>query len=321
MACLYVDRKNASLRLDGAALLVNGSEGLLERIPLGMLDRIVMAAPGSVSTPALLAFAERGIGFTVLDGRSPDRSSSLAGIAGGNVRRRLRQAAEHLDEARRSAWARRIVLAKIRAQKRFLELHADDRADARHALRSAEGVLTRILAEVAAGDGAAASQCMGYEGGASAAYFRAFASLFAPALGFRGRNRRPPRDPVNAVLSLGYTLLHGVAVREIARSGLDPDIGFLHGTAYGRASLACDLVEPFRSLVDGAAYRMFRDRALRVEHFRMVGEGCLLGKAGRAVFYAGIDPVLERSARRLREVALAVVRGWSDGSEETVVLE
>ena len=64
--------------------------------------------------------------------------------------------------------------------------------------------------------------------GAAAAYFRALAAAFPPALGFEGRNRRPPRDPVNACLSLGYTLLHGDAVREAAVQGFDPMIGVLH---------------------------------------------------------------------------------------------
>ena len=98
------------------------------------------------------------------------------------------------------------------------------------------------------------------EGAAQAAYFRAYCSLFAEALAFNGRNRRPPRDPVNACLSLGYTLVHFEAARAAYAAGLDPFLGFFHEIAFGRESLACDLMEPVRPLVDAWLWEMFRSR-------------------------------------------------------------
>lgn len=91
--------------------------------------------------------------------------------------------------------------------------------------------------------------------------------MLPPALGFTGRNRRPPRDPANACLSLGYTLLHAEAVTAAQAAGLDPLLGFYHRPAFGRESLASDLIEPLRAEVDAWVAALFRDRALREDHF------------------------------------------------------
>jgi CRISPR-associated protein Cas1 len=106
------------------------------------------------------------------------------------------------------------------------------------------------------------------------------------ALHFTGRNRRPPRDPVNACLSLGYTLLHMQAVHACAVAGLDPLLGFYHRPAFGRESLACDLIEPLRPAADLWVWNLLRTRTLREDHFTLDKGACLLGKAGRAIFYA-----------------------------------
>ena len=150
--------------------------------------------------------------------------------------------------------------------------------------------------------------------GAAAAYFRALAAAFPPALGFEGRNRRPPRDPVNACLSLGYTLLHGDAVREAAVQGFDPMIGVLHEIAPGRESLACDMVEPLRALVDRFVVELFRGDHLRADGFSRKGAGCLLGKAARKTFFTRweeeVAPLTRRLLTRgLRDLGEAVMAG------------
>lgn len=103
----------------------------------------------------------------------------------------------------------------------------------------------------------------GLEGGASATYFQAYTKLFPESLRFKKRNRRPPEDPVNAMLSLCYTLLHYEIVREIEVIGLDPTIGFYHQFDYGRESLACDLVELYRIDVDRFVWELFREEDIR----------------------------------------------------------
>jgi CRISPR-associated protein Cas1 len=104
-------------------------------------------------------------------------------------------------------------------------------------------------------------------------------------------------------LSLGYTLLHHIAVREVQIVGLDPLLGFLHVPERGRESLACDLVEPLRPHVEEWVWRALAERRLRGEHFTFEkGGACLLGKAGRQAFYDGFEPLAAALRRLLRRM-------------------
>jgi CRISPR-associated protein Cas1 len=134
------------------------------------------------------------------------------------------------------------------------------------------------LSAAAASASAAAShpELLGCEGSGAAAHFRAFALMNRSGFPFETRRMHPPPDPVNALLSLGYTMatneLRGVAEAH----GLEPHIGFLHQIDYGRPSLALDLVEPFRpALVDRLTLRLINERILKLEDFgqRVSGAG------------------------------------------------
>ncbi len=111
------------------------------------------------------------------------------------------------------------------------------------ARRSLDDALLRVLrAQGTAG-------LLAAEGYASGVYFSAFRALFGERFGFSGRQRRPPRDLVNALLSFGYTLLTQLGVHAVQAAGLDPHIGYLHSVHYGRPALALDLIEEFRPVV------------------------------------------------------------------------
>ena len=126
---------------------------------------------------------------------------------------------------------------------------------------------------------------MGFEGAAAAAWYGWLALHLPPAWGFAGRNRRPPRDPVNALLSLGYTLLGGEMFGAVQAAGLDPALGFLHGVVPGRESLVLDLIEPLRPGVDAVVLGLL-DRVLTPRQFTAHPEhGCRLNKEGRGLFY------------------------------------
>lgn len=315
MPTLYLDRKHLSLHLEGGAIAVHGEGGIEKRIPLGLVDRMVVSASCSLTTSLILALASRGAALVVLDPRDASRAAILAAPPGPDAARRLVQARRFSSEEWRREWSRRLVLSKVRGQIRLLAQASADRPDARYELKGALATLWRIRTSLQTEREAGIDRMRGMEGAASAAYFSGFTRLFAPALRFEGRNRRPPRDPVNAVLSLAYTLLHAAAVREIRGTGLDPYLGYYHEPEHGRESLACDLIEPLRPLADGFAWRLFRERKLRREHFQESGKACLLGKAGRATFYAAFEAPLERCARTLRRLARATVRSLGDAPE------
>jgi len=133
---------------------------------------------------------------------------------------------------------------------------------------------------------------LGIEGSAARIYFEHFAGMLKvddeaerPAVDFNGRNRRPPRDPVNALLSLGYSLLTRDLTVVCHIVGFDPFMGFYHQPRFGRPALALDLMEGFRPLVvDSAVLTAINARMVKPEDFVRVGDAVALSPSGRKGF-------------------------------------
>jgi CRISPR-associated protein Cas1 len=152
------------------------------------------------------------------------------------------------------------------------------------------------------------NQLRGMEGGAAALYFAAFRQLFPASLAFTRRLRRPPPDPVNVCLSLGYTLLLYEAVSVCRQVGIDPLLGFYHEPAFGRESLACDLIEPLRPRLDALVWQLFREKVMRGEYFSKEQGRCQMNKSGRKHFYAMYEQFAHPLRRLLRLQAYRLAR-------------
>jgi CRISPR-associated protein Cas1 len=136
------------------------------------------------------------------------------------------------------------------------------------------------------------TELLGIEGSAAALYFEQFESMLKQrddwTFDWRGRNRRPPRDPVNALLSLGYSMLAKELTGVIHAVGLDPFLGFMHQPRYGRPALALDLMEEFRPLIaDSVAISLINRTELGPENFIRSANGTFLNDRGRKVFWEG----------------------------------
>lgn len=299
MATLYIDRKDVELRYANGAIDVYQPAGRQGSIPLVGLDRVVLHGRVQLSTSVLGAFAKAGASVALLGGRRSRYVATCVGKPHNDVRRRLGQFDAYRDAGARTRWATELVAAKIRSQQRVLKRALAVRPDKRLTLfrgsQRLEAALARLLADH---QRLATSTLLGIEGSAAAAYYRAFTSLFAPTLEFVARRRRPPTDPVNACLSLGYTLLHFEAVAATHAAGLDPMLGLYHAPAYGRESFAADAVEPFRAHVDLWVWGLFRRRVFTERGFRREGDAVLLAKSARRRFYAHYSP-LGMALRRL----------------------
>jgi len=300
MGTLYLDHSGLELRRDGRSIAIYAEGKRARTVPMTLLARVVAHGDIRLSTGLLGALAEAGVGLVVLSKRHSRRTATLLGLPHADARIRLAQYRLWHDPALRGVWAARVVETKIAAQHRLLHRALAQRPDQRKPLCDAIAGLERARAHAAVAREIPA--LLGIEGAAAAAYFGGLGALFPDSLEFHGRNRRPPRDPVNACLSLGYTLLHFDAARAAHAAGLDPLIGFFHEPAYGRDSLAADLIEPLRPHVDGWARALFRERGLRSEHFVRDKGACLLDKRGRERFYAAYEP-LGRGLRRLLRLA------------------
>lgn len=310
MSTLYLDRGGTALRRDGRALAIYEDGRKRSTVPVALLERVVMAARVELDSGVLGFLADQGVAVLVLAGRHREQVAILTGAPHNEVTRRMAQYRLFADAPWRVRWSRRLVAHKLAAQERLLRTALRERPDRRYALTTAIAGLARLRARLGAevDPGLSLEQLRGVEGAGAAAYFAGLAAVFPEALAFTSRNRRPPRDPVNAVLSLGYTILHGDAVQACHQAGLDPLVGYLHDLDYGRASLAADLVEPFRPRVDRLAWDLFRKRALRPEYFEMSGDGCLLNKAGRAAFYPAYEQIARPLRRAFRRLTLRVAQ-------------
>lgn len=295
MGILYLDRKQVALRLEGARLRIEEPGERPRHLPLTVLERVVALGDVTVDTRLLARLGERGVDVLCLGGRRHRQVAFVTGPAHADARRRLAQYRLANDLALRLRWSMRLIRHKLRAQRNALQRILTTRGDCRLPLSRAIARLDNLIGRL--DDATDLDVVRGIEGSAARAHYQGLATALPPALGFGGRNRRPPRDPFNAVLSLSYTLLHGEAITACRVVGLDPLLGFFHEPAYGRESLACDLIEPLRPRVDGWAWELFADRILRAEHFRRDGQACLLGKEGRSGYFPAYE-VMVRPLRR-----------------------
>jgi CRISPR-associated protein Cas1 len=262
-----------------------------------------MRSSVTLQSGLLARLADGGIGVLVLGGWNGNKVASVQGSSHNDGARRIGQYRRYDDLEWRRLWSYRLVLAKLQAQSRLIQRAIVLRPDLRHPLTATRDRLKSARSRLREETGLSIDSLRGIEGAAAVAYFGGLAELMPESLGFRGRNRRPPRDPVNAALSLGYTLLHYEAVRACQVVGLDPVIGYFHELAFGRESLASDLIEPLRPRLDGWVWEQFRARNLTDAHFVREGDACLLGKAGRTHFFRAYEPFARPVRRMLRRFA------------------
>ncbi len=281
MATLYLSEPGTALQKDGERLVVTRDDQLVEAIPLVKVDQVVVMGRGvRVTTPALFALAGRGIDLVYLAGKSGRFVARLRGEDTGFARLRFQQALLVADVGRSLALAREFVRGKLHNQRVLVLRHAGGEPWGQSA---AEGIARMMERIDAAPD---VDVLRGLEGQGAAQYFGAYRRLLRQDLGFARRAYYPPPDPVNALLSFGYTLLLQRILGAVGIVGLDPYLGVFHVLDYGRPSLALDLEEEFRPIVvDSLVLDLVNHHAVTAADFATVKDGGVqLGDAGRGRF-------------------------------------
>lgn len=304
MGTLYIDRKDLHIRLDGSALAFYAGGAREGIVPINPLKRVIVVGNVTLETQVLHRLAEENISVVFLSGKRLRFCGMLHGRLHNNGLLRLRQYEKSMS-AFSTETANDLVKRKLVKQMELLCDVKDKRPDLGLKLAASITTLSCVLETLSRAQHDVVT-LVGYEGGASASFFSAYVTMFPDSLEFEKRNRRPPEDPVNAMLSLCYTMLHYEMVREIEVIGLDPTIGLYHQFEYGRESLACDLIEPYRPDVDRFVYELFRDRILTSRDFAEEDErpGCYLKKGSRKRFY----PLYEEWAKAMRPLWTEEVR-------------
>lgn len=249
---LYVTLQDAYLSKDGETVLVRHEGETKLRIPIHTLQSIVCFGQVACSPPLLGFCGERGVAVSFFSpsGRFLAR---IQGPVSGNVLLR-REQYRRADAPKTSAdIARSVVIGKIVNSRTVLLRSAREQGDteASDCLRKAARFLGELLRRLEE-ESLSVDQVRGIEGEAGRVYFSAFDAMIVAqkeTFFFRERSRRPPLDPMNALLSFFYTLLVHDVASALEGVGLDPAVGFLHRDRPGRPSLALDLVEEFRSVI------------------------------------------------------------------------
>ncbi len=273
---LFVTTQGAYVSKYGEALQVKLGEETRLQLPLHTLGGIVCFGLVNISPWLMHACAERGIAISFLS----EQGKFLARVLGftpGNVLLRREQYRRADDESRSAVIARNLVTAKVANARTVLLRSVRDypEGQGRAAVQAAAARLAHTIQQVQAAD--RLDLIRGIEGESASIYFAVFGHLITgqpDGFAFTGRNRRPPLDPVNALLSFLYAMLGHDARAACEAAGLDSQVGFLHRDRPGRPGLALDLIEEFRPfLADRLALTLINRQQVHAKGFRKTESG------------------------------------------------
>lgn len=303
MTTLYLTEQNSFVSLDAETLIVKipedaatGRAKQRKRLPLMQITQVVVYGNITLSTPAVGALLAKQADVCYLT-----RFGKFVGRISGDEHKhgnlRLLQGRAHDDPCAALHVARVCVRSKLHNQRtQLLRANRTRKADAVAQAADRIAASLKLLDALPEDDQPAPDparpqadtvmgQLMGIEGAGAAAYFKGFAALIDAEWNFRGRNKRPPTDPVNALLSYGYTLLTNLAIGSAQVVGFDPYIGYLHSTQYSKPALALDIIEAFRApIVDSVVLTLINNRALTPDDFDETYGAYTLSDAGRRTF-------------------------------------
>lgn len=271
----------------GRLVVERRGETVLEH-PWNSLRALVLIGPQHITTPALQAALRHGVPVHFADSGGEYLGLAAAGHPGPlGPGLWLDQAARLADPQACLGAARNVVEARLRHQREVLRQRLPHPG-----LEEAIAAIDHALAALPGRGGLDALR--GHEGEATAAYYQALATLVPAEYGFAGRNRRPPRDPFNALLSLGYSLLQAHVHTALLGDGLYPWLGFYHQPHGRHAVLASDLVEVFRHLVERTALNAVSRHGLGPERFHRTAAGaCLLRHDARREYLRALSQRFE----------------------------
>jgi CRISPR-associated protein Cas1 len=299
MPPVYVREQGAVVHRRGERLVVTRDKEQLLDLPLIHLDQLVVFGNVQLTAPAIamLLQAEVDVVFFSQHGKFRGR---LVHTGSKFARLRHAQLQKMSDEKITLTIARQVVTGKLNNQRAMLGTYAAQ-------VQQAVAGIGRMLDQ--ARTARSLESLRGFEGKAGADYWAAFRKLLANDMGFRGRQYYPPPDPVNALLSFGYSLLLKDVTAAVQLVGLDPYLGFFHTIDYGRPSLALDMMEEFRPvLVDPLVLDMVNKGQVTAASFERTGNPQRPVRLADAV----TDALIQRYEERLTERA-----GHADAGGQT----
>ncbi len=320
MATLYLSEQQSIVKKRDSYLLVQYPDKHAVEVPLIKVSQVVVSGDVTLTTPALHTLLEMGIEVCFLSMYGQFRGRLSPPVA-KNAALRQAQYRAHVDQGSALAAAQACVQGKLENMRTMLlranrSLNDTQVEEAAQAIRN----VIQLVPEAKT-----VGSLLGFEGNGSAAYFGVFGKLFRGSMEFTRRRRRPPTDPVNAMLSLGYTLLQHQISAAIQIVGFDPYVGFLHQPRHGRPALALDLMEEFRPIIaDSVVLNIVNHRILTEKDFQEELGVVHLKPEARKTFYGKFEERLleelqhpyfgyRTSYRRCMELQARLLGKWLTG--------
>lgn len=322
---VVVQTQGTKVGVRGGAMRISDREGnKITEMPLAGMESLALIGNVQISTQAIQTLAGMGVpvAFTSAAGRLLAMIDPLDSVS-AEVRKA--QVLGTVDVNRRGELAAALVAAKIGNQRTLLMRNGKPNELEREMLGEAgrEAIGTRSLETL-----------RGIEGNAARIYFGAFATMLPVAEGrefdANGRQRRPPPDPVNAVLSMAYTMLGHECVAALRQARLEPTIGVFHVSRPGRPALALDLMEPFRPLIaDSVAISLFARGEVSAADFLRTAAGCAMKDGARRAFFGAWQRRMQTevthpeygyrlSYRRMLILHARLIAAWFQGEVSTL---
>jgi CRISP-associated protein Cas1 len=277
---LYVSQQGCYLSLKQESVLIKRGETILDQVQLPLLEQILIFGQSQITTQVIRACLQRNIAIAYLS-RMGKCYGRILSITQGY--RQLARYQQLLAPEIQLQTARIIVQAKLK-NSRVILMRQQRRRSSEQTAFAIESLAYLVQQ---AGEATSIARLMGLEGAAAASYFAAFGEcLDAEDFVFLARSRRPPGNPVNAMLSFGYQILWNHLLSAIELQGLDPYCGCLHQGSERHAALASDLIEEFRSaIVDSLVLYLVNRGLVSTENdFEYHDGGCYLNQSGRRKF-------------------------------------
>ena len=288
---VYVQAQGGSIGKSGDQIYIQAKDQPKQTLRLLDVAQLNIFGNVQLSTQALRELTARGIPVCYFSWGGWFQAITT-GMPHKNVELRIRQYQTFEDEQASLEFARRMIHGKIANCRTLLRRNCDPRP--REALRDLNDLRKAALRADHA------PSLLGIEGNAGRIYFQHLAAMLRPpgqatlAFDFQGRNRRPPRDPVNALLSMAYSLLVKDLTATLIGIGFDPYLGFYHRPRYGRPALALDLAEEFRPIIaDSVVLQVINTGEIQAHHFVQRGPACNLTPAGRKAFITAYERRLD----------------------------
>jgi len=297
MTSLYVTEAGAFIKRKGGHVIVGRNNEVLFEVPLERIEDVSVIDSVHISSNLITEFLERGIPVTWLAGYGQYFGTLISTKTVDIIKQRTQFELLN-DKSFYLELSRKIIIAKVKNQLTVLR---------RYSRNVEEGLIDSQIKNIIAlrkhlRTAMTSEELMGYEGYISRVYFEAIGKIVPGEFTFSKRTKQPPRDPFNAMLGLGYSMLFNEILANVVNIGLHPFVGCFHSIGKGHPALVSDLIEEWRApLIDSMVLSLVKRNSIDLSYFDNSEQGCFLNSEGRKLFLVAYNKKIRSENQYLED--------------------